>query len=76
METQIKEPLKTEVRVSWPVRLKSLNVNEKLTADIFFTSTVRQAISKLHALTNLRFVTETNGNALIVTRTADYIVSF
>lgn len=76
MNTQIKEPLKTEVRISWPVRLKSLNVNEKLTADIFFTSTVRQAISKLHALTNLRFVTETNGSTLIVTRIDNGLVSF
>ena len=64
------EPLKTEVRTSWPVRLKGLEVNEKLAADIMYTSTVRQAISKLHGESLLKFGTAKVDNTIIVTRVA------
>ena len=62
------QPIKTETRISWPSRLKSLIISGKLLADPSNTTTVRQAISKLHNETDLRFTTKKQISLIEVTR--------
>jgi len=62
------QPIKTETKISWPTRLKSLEISGNLPVDILNSSTVRQAISKLHNETSLKFETKKQNSAIMVTR--------
>ena len=62
------QPIKTDTRISWPSRLKSLEISGKIPVDILNSSTVRQAISKLHNETSLKFETKKQDSSIVVTR--------